>query len=73
MAEEINCRAEALKYQVFEMGRLFCEVKKLLRHGIFGKWVFHAAVYEKPEECCTTGQLVGVGRSSFNLPASAQI
>lgn len=39
VAKEINHRGEALKYQIFERGKLLCDAKNLLPHGKFGNWV----------------------------------
>jgi len=37
--EELQARSCALKYQIFEIGKLLCEVKKNLPHGEFQPWV----------------------------------
>jgi hypothetical protein len=37
--EELSLRGKALKYQLYEIGRLLWEVKRLIPHGEFKPWV----------------------------------
>ena len=37
--DEINLHMTAMRYQVYEIGRLLYEVKKLLPHGEFDSWI----------------------------------
>jgi len=37
--EEIYLRARAIRFQLYEIGRLLCDVKSLLPHGQFMPWV----------------------------------
>ena len=39
LAEELKDRSRALKHQLFEIGRLIYEAKKILPHGEFKKWI----------------------------------
>lgn len=37
--EELNCRAKAFRFQIYEIGRLLYQVKKMVPHGEFKPWV----------------------------------
>lgn len=37
--EEIHIRSRSLAYQIFEIGKLLVDVKELLPHGSFDKWI----------------------------------
>ncbi len=47
LAEEITHRSNALKHQIYEIGRLLCDVKKLLPHGKFDEWVEKKTSFSK--------------------------
>jgi hypothetical protein len=47
LAEEITHRSNALKHQIYEIGRLLCDVKKLLPHGKFDSWVEKKTSFSK--------------------------
>jgi hypothetical protein len=44
-AREINHRHKSLKHQIFEIGKIFCDVKKFIPHGKFLAWVEQKAPY----------------------------
>jgi hypothetical protein len=46
-AQEIHHRDKSLKYQIFEIGRVLCSVKKLIPHGKFLAWVEQKTPYSK--------------------------
>lgn len=37
--EELKVRGQAFKYHIFEIGRILCELKRILRHGSFQDWI----------------------------------
>jgi hypothetical protein len=37
--DELQARSRGIKYQIYEMGKLLHEAKKLLPHGTFKKWI----------------------------------
>ncbi len=37
--EELQARCKGLKYQIYEIGKLLCEAKKILPHGEFKPWI----------------------------------
>jgi Protein of unknown function (DUF3102) len=37
--EELKVRSQGFKYQIYEMGKLLCEAKKILPHGQFQPWL----------------------------------
>jgi len=37
--EELKVRSQGFKYQIYEMGKLLCEAKKILPHGKLQTWV----------------------------------
>jgi len=37
--EELKIRSKAFRYHIFEIGKLLCELKIILPHGSFQKWV----------------------------------
>ncbi|MEX0998797.1 MAG: DUF3102 domain-containing protein [Thermodesulfobacteriota bacterium] len=37
--EELFIRCKAFKYHIFEIGKLLCELKTILRHGEFQNWI----------------------------------
>ena len=39
VAKEISHRSKSLKHQIFELGRLFCDIKNFLPYGKFDVWV----------------------------------
>ena len=39
ITEELQARSKGFKYQIFEMGKLLCEAKKILSHGQFQPWL----------------------------------
>ena len=44
-AEEIQHRHNSLKHQIFEIGKVFCDVKKFIPHGKFLDWVKQKTPY----------------------------
>jgi hypothetical protein len=46
-AQEINHRDKSLKHQIFEIGRVLCDVKKFIPHGKFLAWVEQKTRYSK--------------------------
>jgi hypothetical protein len=45
--QEIKHRDKSLKHQIFEIGRLLCDVKKFIPHGKFLAWVEQKTTYSK--------------------------
>ncbi len=39
ITEELQARCKGFKYQIYEMGKLLCETKKILPHGKFQPWI----------------------------------
>jgi hypothetical protein len=37
--EELQIRSQAFKYQIYEIGRLLCDAKRILPHGEFKPWI----------------------------------
>jgi len=37
--EELKARSQGFKFQIYEMGKLLCEAKKILPHGKFKPWI----------------------------------
>lgn len=37
--EELKIRSKAFRYHIFEIGKLLCELKRILPHGSFQNWV----------------------------------
>ena len=45
--QEITHRSKVLQHQIFEIGRLLCDAKKILPHGEFDAWVSKATQFSK--------------------------
>jgi hypothetical protein len=44
-AKEIHHRHKSLKHEIFEIGKIFCDVKKFIPHGEFLSWVEQKTPY----------------------------
>ncbi len=64
ICEEIHFRLTALRHQLYEIGRLLCEVKSLLPHGRFNLWIEENFPFSK----ATAGNFMNVYTACMGCP-----
>jgi hypothetical protein len=67
-AQEIHHRHKSLKHQIFEIGKVFCDVKKFIPHGKFLAWVEQ----KTPYSISTAENLMRVYEACLGYPEVTQ-